>query len=58
MMALLKDNSKFEQGEEVIKVIFLEAILSKARKSLEHIKKIVGKYSEIIQEFYGGSIET
>lgn len=58
MMALLKDETKFEKGLEVIKVVFMEAMLSKARKSLEHIKKIVEKYRTIVEEFFGGSLES
>ena len=58
MMALLKDETKFEKGLEVIKVVFMEAMLSKARKSLEHIKKIVEKYRTIVEEFFGVSLES
>ena len=47
MLALLKDPSKFEENTDVVKVIFLEAILSKSRKSLEHLKKIIEKYKEV-----------
>ena len=42
---------------EVIKVVFMEAMLSKARTSLEHIKKIVEKYRTIVEEFFGSSLE-
>ena len=57
MLALLKEENKFEQGPEIIKVIFLEAILSKARKSLEHVKKIIDKYKQIFKEFFTSTLE-
>lgn len=57
MLALLNDPSKFESGMDVIKVIFFEAVLSKARKSLEHLKKIIEKYKEVFQELFFNTVD-
>ena len=52
MKALLDDHTKIEASGDQLKEIFLECILSKARKSLEHLKRFVEIYSEIFYPFY------
>mmetsp|Transcript_41287 Transcript_41287/g.39761 ORF Transcript_41287/g.39761 Transcript_41287/m.39761 type:complete len:92 (-) Transcript_41287:646-921(-) len=43
LMTFITDSGSIQVGEEHLKVVFLECILSKARKSLEHLKR----YTEI-----------
>jgi hypothetical protein len=52
LRALLDDHTKVEASGEQLKDIFLECILSKARKSLEHLKRYVEIYSDIFYPFY------
>lgn len=54
MKAMFEDKTKIEASGEQLKDILLECILSKSRKSLEHLKRFIGIYSEIFYPFYKG----
>lgn len=55
LMSFLKDSKNFEASDEQIKEIFLECILQRTKKSLEHLKKFVELYQNIFFDFYGGT---
>jgi hypothetical protein len=53
--ALIGDQAKIEASGEQMKEIFLECVISRTRKSLEHLKRFIEiYYNEIFQPFFLG----
>ena len=51
--ALTGNQSKIESSGEQLKEILLECIVSRTRKSLEHLKRIIEfYYNEVMQPFF------
>ncbi len=50
--ALLHDSSKLQSEPEVIKEIFLEVVLKRATRSVEHVNRILMFYLAVFQGLY------
>lgn len=53
MKDFLDESAELQAGGQLLKEIFLECILSRARKSLEHIKRFIEiYYNEIFEPWF------
>ena len=58
MLAYLSDSTKYDSPQEVMKLIFWECILSRAKKSLEHLKRFVEIYQKVFIKFFRINIDS